>query len=239
MVVSALRSQYKNVAVVIESPVSRFNILKRRIKHQGTLKVIFQFLFIALLPIMRIFKKRVIARILNGSNLNSHYPKDLQVKRVPSANSIQCQNILKTYKPDLIVINGTRILSKDTLESCSAVFLNIHCGITPAYRGVHGAYWALVCSDPNNLGVTIHTVDSGVDTGDIVYQETINVEHHDNFVTYPYKQFVIGIPLLLRAISDFELGRLKKYRRDNTPSNIWYHPTLYSYIWNRLLRNIR
>ena len=46
-----------------------------------------------------------------------------------------------------MVVNGTRILSRRMLESIDAVFLNMHVGITPKYRGVHGGYWALANGD--------------------------------------------------------------------------------------------
>ena len=51
------------------------------------------------------------------------------------------------------------------LEAVPAVFLNTLAGITPSYRGVHGAYWALVQRQPDACGVTVHLVDAGIDTG--------------------------------------------------------------------------
>jgi folate-dependent phosphoribosylglycinamide formyltransferase PurN len=66
---------------------------------------------------------------------------------------------LKAINPDLVIVNGTRIISKKVLSSINSKFVNIHVGITPKYRGVHGTYWALVNNDVENSGVTVHFVD--------------------------------------------------------------------------------
>src|SRR5438093_9923670 len=46
-----------------------------------------------------------------------------------------------------VVVNGTRIISEAVLTASDAVFINMHAGITPKYRGVHGGYWALYNGD--------------------------------------------------------------------------------------------
>ena len=155
---------------------------------------------------------------------------DISIKNVGSINSEKCITILKLLNPNVIVVNGTRLLSPELLSSCNAVFLNIHCGRTPAYRGVHGAYWALVCGDFENVGVTIHVVDSGIDTGQIVFQGKIKLDKFDNFVTYPFKQYATGIPLMKKAILDVLNGCLKTYNRNDLKSKNWSHPTIYKYF---------
>jgi folate-dependent phosphoribosylglycinamide formyltransferase PurN len=58
-------------------------------------------------------------------------------------------------------------------SSINSKFVNIHVGITPKYRGVHGTYWALVNNDVENSGVTVHFVDEGIDTGNIINQAIV------------------------------------------------------------------
>ena len=107
----------------------------------------------------------------------------------------------------VVVVNGTRIIARRVLEASDAVFINTHCGITPEYRGVHGGYWALYRSDPENCGVTVHLVDPGIDTGGILAQQRIEPGPHDNFVTYPYLQLAAGLPLLVEAVGSALEGR--------------------------------
>src|SRR5690606_24425483 len=92
---------------------------------------------------------------------------------VPSVNATQCIDLVQKIEPDIVVVNGTRIISKKVLDAVPVSFINTHVGITPKYRGVHGAYWALACGDTDNCGVTVHLVDKGIDTGGILKQAVI------------------------------------------------------------------
>ena len=78
-------------------------------------------------------------------------------------------------------------------------------------------------------GVTVHLVDTGIDTGAILYQERIMPEKRDNFSTYPYLQLAAGLPLLARGGADALSGRLAPIEID-LPSKLWSHPTLWSYL---------
>ena len=121
----------------------------------------------------------------------------LQKKLKGSRNLAQYRGreFLQELKPDLLIVNGTRIISKKTLESVSAPFINIHTGITPAYRGVHGGYWAVAKGKKNFFGTTIHYVDAGVDTGGIIEQVFAEPAKENNFYTYPYFQYATVLPV--------------------------------------------
>lgn len=138
--------------------------------------------------------------------------------------------------PDIVLVNGTRIISSKVLGSTNAVFINMHTGITPKYRGVHGGYWALANNDKENCGVTIHIVDKGVDTGGILYQTTIPLTAKDNFITYPYLQFGEGLPLMKKAIDDIAINKVVVMKPETTESKLWYHPTIWQYLFKRILK---
>jgi len=131
-------------------------------------------------------------------------------------------------------VNGTRIISDDVLKCVNAVFINVHVGITPLYRGVHGAYWALVEGDHQACGVTVHVVDSGIDTGGIIEQALVRPTACDNFATYPVLQTVAALPLIERAVNAALTGNLRVRRAPEGKSKLWTHPTAGEYIWNRL-----
>ena len=77
--------------------------------------------------------------------------------------------------------------------------------------------------------MTIHLVDEGVDTGDVLYQAPVEFAPNDNIATYQYRQMVAALPLLARAIEDALAGRLCPHRVE-LPSHQWFHPTLWGYI---------
>lgn len=239
MMVNALREDYPDLRLVTEDSISRFVLLKRRMARLGIVKVIGQALFMLYLPVLRRGNAKRIQSLVASAGLSTKQPTEVSITQFDSVNSQACIEWLHKEQPSVVILNGTRIVSAALLASCNAVFLNTHCGITPAYRGVHGGYWALVRGDENNVGVTVHLVDAGVDTGGIVFQETIKIDENDNFLTYPVKQYTVGIPLMRRAIADAISGNLRTHRRNDLPSAIWHHPTLWQYLWARLRRGVR
>jgi folate-dependent phosphoribosylglycinamide formyltransferase PurN len=239
VVYNFLVEHFNVAAVIIEKPVPRKQFLKARAKKLGYFTVGGQVLFQLL--IAKALKKRSATRIqhiLKENHLSSTgIPSDL-VHPVPSVNDEQTMKLLQLLQPDLVIVHGTRIISKKILQSTPATFINIHAGITPRYRGSHGAYWALANNDTANCGVTVHLVDAGIDTGGIVAQATIDVKPEDNFATYPYLQLAKGLQLLKNVIPDFFAGKLER-KKNNLDSALWHHPTLWYYLGKRLFKKIK
>ncbi len=71
-----------------------------------------------------------------------------------------------------------KILKSPLLEAPRHGWVNTHPSLLPYNRGKHYNFWALVEQAP--FGVTLHRVDSGVDTGDIVAQQVIPYDWCDN-----------------------------------------------------------
>ena len=233
-----LRKNFRIVKVIIEEPVDRIKFIKRRIKRLGVFKVIGQLLF-----------QVIIVRILEANNHNriknlkddlgldsSDIPIDF-TENVKSINNSATAKILENKDYDIVIVNGTRIISKKILAIISSPIINTHVGITPLYRGVHGAYWALINNDEKNCGVTVHLVDKGIDTGGVLAQANIKVESTDNFLSYPLKQLAVALPLLNSLIENF--SALETIKPPEGKSKLWYHPTFWSYIYNRVVNKIK
>lgn len=227
-------------SVVMEERLSRLKIVKRRIKKLGFFKVIGQLLFqFTVCKLLSIFSRRRIQKIIEEYQLNTKPIPEDRIFSVPSVNSKECLEYLKEQKPDFIIVNGTRIISKKILNNIDAIFVNTHLGITPRYRGVHGAYWALANDDIENCGVTVHLVDTGIDTGGVLYQQNITPTRKDNFITYTYLQIGEGVQLMKKTISDFSIGKLSEIMPKTKDSHLWYHPTLHYYILKRFTKNVK
>lgn len=73
---------------------------------------------------------------------------------------------------DLILSFGYRhILKKKHLERCKRPPVNVHPSLLPFNGGTHANFWAWYDKTPH--GVTIHHIDEGIDTGDIIVQKEI------------------------------------------------------------------
>lgn len=215
--------------VVLEDAPPRLPFLLRRVRRLGLPRVLGQVAFgvydrLLLQPRSR---NRVAAIAAAAGLRTDPIPEDV-VTRVPSANSSETHAVLGAAQPRRVVVHGTRILTCRTLDCVDAPFLNIHVGITPAYRGVHGGYWARVHGDPP--GVTLHLVDEGIDTGGLLAQRTVAVTPQDNLRTLPWLQLAAILPDLDAVLG----GPLPPPRKpESTRSRLWSHPTLWEYLRNR------
>lgn len=234
-----LKRNFQVDAIIIEDAVPRKEFLKRRLRKLGWVTVSGQVLFQVLIakPLTQFSKKRI-AEIKQQYRLNDEAIPEQQIHKVNSVNNDTCLQVLQSMQPDLVIVHGTRIISKKILHASDATFLNIHAGITPRYRGSHGAYWALANNDKENCGVTVHLVDAGIDTGNVLAQTKIPFTEKDNFTTYPYLQLAEGLQLLKDVIQKLERGE-KPSVKNELDSALWHHPTLWSYLWKRILKGVK
>lgn len=218
---------------IIERPPSRLRLLQRRARRYGWPTVVGQVLFQAVIvPRLARRGRARIHEILDTAGLRDHPLSSDHRYDVPSANSQDAIALLRALDPAVVVVSGTRILGASVLSAVSAPFVNVHAGMTPAYRGVHGGYWALVSRDPDNCGATVHLVDTGIDTGPVLAQTVIRPTAQDSFATYPTLQLAAAVPLLLDSVRQVLAGESLKGRPPDTaaPSRYWTHPTLWGYL---------
>ncbi|GAA6201294.1 formyl transferase [Aquicoccus sp. SU-CL01552] len=226
---------FAEIETIIEEPPSRKAMLAHRRRKLGIIPVIGQVAFMGLvLPFLRRGSKRRRLEILSRHGLKET-TSDRPAIRVKSINTPMVADHLASSNPDAVVVNGTRIIRDNILSAADCPYINIHAGITPRYRGVHGGYWALWAGDENNFGATIHLVDKGVDTGGVLRHVRPKIGPSDNFSTYPLIQQAAALPELLkvlRQVSDGDLRLIEDMSRDQ--SRQWYHPTILQYLSGRL-----
>jgi folate-dependent phosphoribosylglycinamide formyltransferase PurN len=227
-------------AVLLEQPIGRGELLGRRVKRLGLRTVAGQVLFQGgIVPLLRMRSGRRVDQIKRAHGLNDAAIPEALIRRVPSANAPETIELLRALAPGVVVVNGTRILSRQLLAAVSAPLINTHAGITPLYRGVHGGYWALASGDREHCGVTVHLVNEGIDTGGILGQAHIEPTAADNFVTYPYLQIGAALPLLQRAVEDALAGRLSTREPPSGSSRLWSHPTAFEYLKHRVRAGVK
>jgi len=235
----SLRSEFPIAGVIVERGESRVEFVKRRIKRLGWRKTLGQLAFrITVMPWLRSKSNQRIQEIIQEFALDSSPIPVNKLIPVGSVNADKTVKVLQEIRPGVVVVSGTRIISARVLNCVKAVFINMHAGITPMYRGVHGGYWALVRNDREACGVTVHEVDTGVDTGRIFGQARIHPDGADNFATYAFLQLAVGVPLLKQAVRDACEGRLQ-WTAPAGESQLWTHPTLAEYVYHRLKSGVK
>jgi hypothetical protein len=93
---------------------------------------------------------------------------------VDSLDSPEGIAALREFRPDLAIHAGAGILRPRALSIPRLGVLNGHMGILPPVRGMNAAEWSVMCGLPS--GCTVHLIDAGVDTGDILCARTVPID---------------------------------------------------------------
>ena len=239
ILVNALAAAHEVGPVVLEGAEARLPFLRRRARRLGWPRVVGELAFRVLaMPLLRRRSRARRAELVRAHGLDPRPLDEARVRRVASVNDRETVELLRAAAPEAVVLAGPRIVSAEVLRSVPAPFVNVHAGITPLYRGVHGGYWALASGDRGNCGVTVHLVDEGVDTGGILGQARVDPGPHDDFSTYPLLQLAAGLPLLLEVLPAVAAGQARTLPPPLGESRLWTHPTLREYVRGRL-RGVR
>lgn len=218
-------------AVILEQPVSKKKLAANRVKRIGILPVAGQVLFsVLVVPFLKIRSRERKKALIFQYRLNDRAFNSSKTFRVSSVNDEACLHKIQSINPDIIIVNGTRIISKKILQSTDAVFVNMHVGITPDYRGSHGGYWAIHNNDAEHFGTTIHLIDAGVDTGAVIRQAFIKPGDQDNFTTYPVLQTAIGIAALKEVLPGIMAGKYEAVN-NTEKGKMYYQPTIWQYFF--------
>jgi methionyl-tRNA formyltransferase len=96
---------------------------------------------------------------------------------------------MNSLAPDLFVAVGYSLILGPTILSVPRMLsVNFHASLLPDYRGKHPVFWTLRGDEPW-AGLTVHAMDPGVDTGDIIYQVKVRTRRDDT-VSSLYKRIM-------------------------------------------------
>ena len=99
---------------------------------------------------------------------------------------------------ELVVSFGYKhILNKATLKTANRDPINLHVSFLPFNRGMHPNFWSHFDGTPS--GVTIHHIDSGIDTGDIIVQKKVNFSSTETTFRQTWSRLKIEIEELFMS----------------------------------------
>lgn len=123
-------------------------------------------------------------------------------------------NKIKSLNLDLIVcVNFDQILKKDIINLPTIGCINTHASLLPKYRGRAPLNWAMINGEKYS-GVTVHFIDEGIDTGDIILQEKIKIDEDDYICDLLNKVKNIYSKIVLNAIRALESSNLNLIKPD-------------------------
>ena len=114
---------------------------------------------------------------------------------------------LREWSPDLIIFTGGNILRKKLLKVPRLGVLNVHLGLLPEVRGMSTPEWSLLNRIP--VGVTIHYVDAGIDTGPILQRrEFPDAARCDSLSDSRNRLIAFGVETAAEVVAGLDQGTI-------------------------------
>tara|TARA_B100000902_G_scaffold395648_1_gene454697 strand:- start:143 stop:1039 length:897 start_codon:yes stop_codon:yes gene_type:complete len=106
---------------------------------------------------------------------------DLEYMKVKNINTIDFIEKVKPFDCDLFIsLSFDQIFKKEIIDVPKYKIINVHAGKLPFYRGKNILNWAIINGE-KDFGVTVHFVDEGIDTGDIILQNVYSIYENDDY----------------------------------------------------------
>lgn len=119
-------------------------------------------------------------------------------------NSNEALNFLKNVNANLIVsAYNNQILKTKAIKFPKYKTINIHPGQLPNFRGLDAVFEAMY-NDVPKAGVTIHYIDCGIDTGEIIAQELLRIRKDDTLFSLNIRLWMHGAKMLVSVLDKIE-----------------------------------
>jgi methionyl-tRNA formyltransferase len=131
----------------------------------------------------------------------------------PNVNSTEFIKEASKYNADIFVsMSFNQIFRSELINIPKLKTINCHAGKLPCYRGRNVLNWALINGE-KEFGITVHYVDEGIDTGDIILQASYDIDDSDDYGTILQRAYIGCAELLhsaLRQIIEGTAGRISQ-----------------------------
>jgi methionyl-tRNA formyltransferase len=141
-----------------------------------------------------------------------------------SINTAEGVEQLNAWRPDLLVVAAYgQILKKEVLEAAQMGGINVHASLLPKYRGAAPIAWAIYHGE-TRTGVTIIRMTTGLDAGDMLAQDALDILPHETAGELEARLAPIGAQLAVHIVRRLAAGPVPGLKQD--PAQITKAPKL-------------
>ena len=131
---------------------------------------------------------------------------------------------ISNFSPDVIaVVAYGKILPKAILDIPPKGCINVHASILPKYRGAAPINWAIINGE-KETGITTMLLDEGMDTGDMLLTEKVEIRDDDTASSLHDRLKYIGADLLIKTIKGIKSETIRPIPQDDSQAT--YAPML-------------
>ncbi len=147
---------------------------------------------------------------------------DIPFLRDSNVNGEKFLDCIEAYGADLFVsMSFDQIFGEPFINLPRLGVINCHAGKLPFYRGRNVLNWALI-NDEREFGVTVHFVDDGVDTGDIINQKCFPITDSDDYGTLLERAYVECAEVLLETLAEIQKGKAIRQKQSSVHPHGFY-----------------
>lgn len=217
-------------AIVISRPMGKKNIVKLAQQMYD---------FYGLADFIRMGMKYAYIRIMSHKRLRKKtaesLPKTYSLKQLADSfgikviersdlNSESFLGVMKSFNPDLFISVAAPIIFKEDLINIPKLdCINIHNSPLPKYRGMLPNFWQMFHGE-ESVGVTVHKIDKGIDTGDIIRQDYVPIEPADTLNDLIIKTKKYDAKMIIEIIKDYNKGSIQ-YKKMEGKGSYFSFPT--------------
>lgn len=137
--------------------------------------------------------------------------KGIPVYAPEDPNTREFVEMMKGLAPDLFIAVGYALILKPPILGVPRLLAaNFHASLLSHYRGKHPVFWTLRGGERKG-GLTVHAMDAGIDTGDIIYQVAVRTRRDDTVSSLYERIMDRSVGLVGRLVADAEAGRIPRH----------------------------
>lgn len=138
-------------------------------------------------------------------------------------NNKEIFDIISSLNPDFIAVTAYgKILPIEILNLPKYGSINVHGSLLPNYRGSAPIQWAIINGE-SKTGITTMFMDAGMDTGDMLLKEEVDIKSSDTYETMYEKLSIIGGSLLVETLDGIVCGNIERVKQ---PTDCTYAPLI-------------
>ncbi|MFL2600045.1 MAG: methionyl-tRNA formyltransferase [Flavobacteriaceae bacterium] len=141
-------------------------------------------------------KKSIVKVFSEENKLKIFQPENLKNKKFLKE--------IKELKADIGVVVAFRKIPKELWEIPNFGTFNLHASLLPNYRGAAPINWSIIFKE-KVTGVTTFLINDNIDSGDLLLQEKISIDHNENAGSLHDKLAIIGKNIIIKTIELFPL----------------------------------
>ena len=149
----------------------------------------------------------------------------IRLIHVADVNSAEVVSLIRSVAPDLIVsVSMNQVIKSEILQMPSKRCINVHCAPLPRYGGMSPYVWALA-NNEDHSAATIHYMEEGLDEGDIIVQQKVDVVKNDSAFSLFFRCCLEAASLLCKVVDDIESESVQSYQQDLSKKTYFSWPS--------------